>query len=234
MDTLKCVASTVVEKKGAVKFAVQWILKKLEQLALTELKIRTDSEHSITALAQQVRRQREQKTLVEQAPEADHQAIGGVERFHRVMQDQLRALRMQADIDLNTTLKAEMATTKWLVRHASWVIFRYFVNRACRSTAYFRVYGKNYSGTMVHLFETVLARRAEDVQQGRRTSKWDSRWRVGVWLGKTEMSDEHLVYADGEVSHHRTIRRFAEKDPRRWQKELVVDMRVTPYPRTKG
>ena len=81
----------------------------------------------------------------------------------------------------------------------------------------------------MNLFETVLARRAEDVLEGRKTSKWDSRWRVGVWLGKTEVSDEHLLYSSGEVTHHGTSRRFAETDPRRWQREEVLAMRVTPW-----
>ena len=83
--------------------------------------------------------------------------------------------------------------------------------------------------TMVNLFETVLARRAEDVLERRKTSKWDSRWRVGVWLGKTEVSDERLLYSAGEVTHHRKIRRFAENDPRRWQKEEVLAMKFTPW-----
>ena len=43
----------------------------------------------------------------------------------------------------------------------------------------------------------VLARRPEDVVQGRKTSKWVSRWRLGIWLGKTEVSDERLLFADG-------------------------------------
>ena len=50
-----------------------------------------------------------------------------------------------------------------------------------------------------------------------------------VWLGKTELSDEHLLYSSGEITHHRTIRRFAETDPRRWQKESILDMKVTPW-----
>ena len=170
----------------------------MEQFALTDVKLRTDPEHSIVALAQQARKLREYKTLIETTPEADHQAIGGFERFHRTMQDQTRALRRQAEANLQMTLKAEMATTKWLVRHASWIMYRFGINRFYKSTAYFRVHGKNYSGTMVHLSETVLARRAEDVREGRKTSKWNTRWRVGVWLGKTELRDEHLLYSSGD------------------------------------
>ncbi len=91
-DKTRCGAGTVVEKKGATIFAVQWILKKLEQFGLLGIKLRTDPEHSIVAIAHEVKRLRTHRTLVETTPEADHQAIGSVERFHRILQDQLRAL----------------------------------------------------------------------------------------------------------------------------------------------
>ena len=229
VDTVRSGAGTVVEKKGATRFAVQWTIKKMEQFGLKDVKMRTDAEHAITALAKEIKRQRQGVTNLQVAPEADHQAIGGVERFHRIMQDQMRALKMQVETNLGVILKADAATTKWLVRHAAWIIFRFANSKILKSTAYFRVFHKNFSGTLVNLFETVLARKAEDATEGRRTSKWDSRWRIGVWLGKTELSDEHLVYVQGEVTHHRTIRRFAENDPRRWMKEDVMAMRVTPW-----
>ncbi len=128
------------------------------------------------------------------------------------MQDQLRALKLQVELNLEILLKSDMATTKWLVRHASCIICRFAVSKALKRTAYFRVFNKNHSGTMVNLFETVLARRAEDVLEGRKTSKWDSRLCVGAWLGKTEVSDEHLLHTAGEVTHHRTVRpKMAER-----------------------
>ncbi len=65
-------------KKGAGRFPVQWVIKKLEQFGIGEVKIRTDAEHAIVALAREVTKQRQQRTLLETAPEADHQAIGGV------------------------------------------------------------------------------------------------------------------------------------------------------------
>ena len=198
-DSVRCGAGTVIERKGATRFAVQWILKKLEQFGVKGMKIRTDSEHAIVALAREVKRLHPRDVVLEVAPEADHQAVGGVERFHRILQDQVRALKFQAEKNLGLTLKSDAATTKWLVRHASWIIFRFLTSKTLKSTGYYRVYHKNYSGTMVNLFETVLARRAEEVVAGRRTSKWDSRWKMGTWLGKMEVSDEHLIYAGGET-----------------------------------
>ena len=55
-DVLHCGAGTVVERKGATRFAVQWILKKLEQFGLKDMRLRTDSEHAIVAVAREVKR----------------------------------------------------------------------------------------------------------------------------------------------------------------------------------
>ena len=85
---LRVGSGTVVEKKGAGRFPVQWVIKKLEQFGVGDTTIRTDAEHSIVAVAKAVASQRTQRTLLETAPEADHQAIGGVERYHRALQDQ--------------------------------------------------------------------------------------------------------------------------------------------------
>ena len=99
VNTIRCGAGTVVEKKGVTKFAVQWTLKKFEQFGLVDVRIRTDPEHSIVAFAQEIRQLCAQRTLVEATPEADHQAIGGVERFHRTMQDHLRDLKLQVELN---------------------------------------------------------------------------------------------------------------------------------------
>ena len=50
-----------------------------------------------------------------------------------------------------------------------------------------------------------MACKPQDVVQQRRTNKWHNRWLRGVWLGKSENSDEHLVYDGNVVSVHRSV-----------------------------
>ena len=45
--------------------------------------------------------------------------------------------------------------------------------------------------------ETAMARRPEGTTQVRKSSKSEGQWRVGVWLGKLDEPDEHLLW-DGE------------------------------------
>ncbi len=112
------------------------------------------------------------------------------------MQEQLRALKFQVKQNLNVGLITDMATTTLFVRHSSWIIFRFAMNKNFKTAAPFKVHCKNYSGTMLNLIETILARRAEDAPAGRMTSKSDSRRRVGVLVGKTVVSDRLLWSAD--------------------------------------
>ena len=79
------------------------------------------------------------------------------------------------------------------------------------------------------MFETVFARipGAEDRGAGR--SKWQTRWTQGLWLGRSEDSDAHIVYVDGRVGEYHTVRRMAETDPRRWDSDTVRTLNVTPW-----
>ena len=88
---------------------------------------------------------------------------------------------------------------------------------------------EEYNGALVGLFEVVLARVPGAEERGAGLSKWQTRWVQGVWLGRAEDSDSHIVYNDGKVGEFKTIRRFALTDPRRWDKDIVKDLTVTPW-----
>ena len=81
----------------------------------------------------------------------------------------------------------------------------------------------------MQLFETVLARVPGAEERGPGRSKWQTRWVQGAWLGRAEESDAHLVYVDGRVGEHLTIRRVVEADPRRWDHDVLLSLAVTPW-----
>ena len=57
--------------------------------------------------------------------------------------------------------------------------------------------------------------------EARKTPKRHSRWVRGLWLGKTELSDEHLIFDGSKIMRHRSIRRHSEHDVLRWDGDLV-------------
>ena len=45
-------------------------------------------------------------------------------------------------------------------------------------------------------------------REPKRASKFQGFWQTGVWLGKTEDSDEHLICVNGTPNKYGTLRRF--------------------------
>ncbi len=78
------------------------------------------------------------------------------------------------------------------------------------------------------MFEIVYARNPGAEERGPGRSKWQSRWTHGLWLGRSEDSDAHIVYVDGRVAEYHAVRRMTETDPRRWDVETVKTLNVTP------
>ena len=130
---------------------------------------------------------------------------------------------------MNIQIASGAKAATWIVRHASWLIYRYHCSTDLKSTCFARDHGRAYSGALVTLFETVLARLPGAEEKGPGRSKWQTRWTQGVWLGRTEDSDANIVYHDGKVSEFRTIRRVAASDPRRWEPETIQSLTVTPW-----
>ena len=63
-----------------------------------------------------------------------------------------------------------------------------------------------------------------------KASKFTNRWKLGVWLRKTEESDEHLVAQEGAgVAKHRCIRRLQTEYVRKYSKEPVAAMMAVPW-----
>ena len=50
-------------------------------------------------------------------------------------------------------------------------------------------------------------------------------WKSGVWLGKSDLTDEHLVRTDDGVVHARSVRRLAENS---WSEDNLKAVVETP------
>ena len=88
------------------------------------------------AIARRVKEGRREATVLEEAPVASPQSIGAVERYHRALQEQCRTLRLELEDQLGgTPILITTPMASWIVRHASWLIFMFAVNRELKSTA---------------------------------------------------------------------------------------------------
>ena len=82
------------------------------------------------------------------------------------------------------------------MRHAGWLLTRYRVRPEGR-TSYQLLHRDDYRGEVLIVGELcwVLDPRPEIA-----ALKGDSRWSQGLWLGKVEASDEHIVGLGGTVA----------------------------------
>ena len=112
----------------------------------------------------------------------------------------------------------------WIVRHTAWLIPRFRGSEI--QSPFYRAMGGPHRGKLVEFGETVLAHLPE---VGRRSEnqppKLADRWKSGVWLGRSDLTDEHLVRTDDRVAYARSVRRLAENN---WSEENLKAVVETP------
>ena len=119
---------------------------------------------------------------------------------------------------------ADSALMRWIVRHAAWFIPR-FRNGDVQSPFY-RSMGGPYRGNLVKFGEPVLVHLPEVGKgSGNSAPKLADRWKSGVWLGKSDLTDEHIVRTANGVAYARSVRRLAEDS---WSDEALRSVVETP------
>ena len=91
---------------------------------------------------------------------------------------------------------------------------------------FYRAMGGSYRGKLLEFGESVLAHLPEvGKRSGNPAPKLADRWKSAVWLGKSDLTDEHLVRTDEGVVHARSVRRLAEHS---WSEENLLTVVDTP------
>jgi hypothetical protein len=118
----QCGAATAVPSKGMHDFTVAWLVRRIAALGFVDVRLRSDPDVSVKALVAAVQKSRHAVTLVEEGPVKSSQSIGGVERFHRLLQEECRVVRTQLEKDLGCVIDPNAHIGTWIIRHASWLL----------------------------------------------------------------------------------------------------------------
>ena len=94
--------------------------------------VQTDPEASMLAVVDKVKQARPIPTRSRQAPRRSHQSMGGVSRYHRLLQEQVRVMRAELERRIEARLDVRLLVVAWLIRHASWSLLRFHVERGPR------------------------------------------------------------------------------------------------------
>lgn len=209
--------AATVPQKGATDYAVEWLVQAIAYFGDDEIIVQRDQEPSIVALVDLVipKLQKENfKVKKRDSPVRSSQSQGGIERYFRRLEEETRALRLEVERRTEMTLSTTMAFSHWLVRAASLNLLRFHVNPELNTTPFMRIWAHPYQGKIVFLGETVLVRQALTRDRGGVVgwNKFDTRWLEGMWLGKSIVSEEHLVaLSSTRLGKFRTIRRLPDE-----------------------
>ena len=113
------IALSVPHKTNEMEYVVATVVAFIDSLGHFVVRIRTDGEPSIQAVATRLARARP-RTLLETAPRYSSQSFGGVGSFQKRLIEDVRTLRSSSEMQLATEIDANHPVLLWLVRHAAW------------------------------------------------------------------------------------------------------------------
>ena len=112
-----------VSKKGDDDFAVRFVSSFLDRMRAEEVRLRHDGERSLVQLVQKVKAfRRPRQTMLEGTARAEHEQAGAVERAHRTLQSNVRALKLDLKARTGVNVIPGHPLFPWMCRHAAWSI----------------------------------------------------------------------------------------------------------------
>ena len=191
-------------------FLASEVTRIMSSLGHKEAFLRCDPEPVCLALQQEIVRSRARfgfKTFPEQAPEGEHSSNGGAEQAVNNCRLQANVILGAYERDSGCRVTTSHPLHAWGTRHASWLLNRYSL-KASGTTAYEDATGHPYCAKVVQFGQSVLCFCKSKV-------KGAPKWIQGMWLGKTNSSDQHIcITAGGRLVLCRSIRCMSPKfDP---------------------
>ena len=132
-----------------------------------------------------------------------------MENYQKQLQGQVRTMLAALQDRTQYRPNTDNALMQWTVRHAAWLIPRF--KRTDVQSPFYRAMGGPCRGKLLEFGESVLAHLPEVGKgPGNPAPKLADRWKSAVWLGESDLTDEHLFRTDEGVVYARSVRRLAE------------------------
>ena len=192
------------------------------QATLSTTTLKSDQEEYVQNLLKAVTQRFGNNVNIRQSPAYLSQSQGSIERFHRTLTGQVRALVQQVTTSYNLTLSVQHPITLWIVRRAAWLLNRYATHNDGQ-TSYQKRWQKDHKAPLCEMAETVQYM----IPTTKAQPKVEPRFFKGIWLGRDTMTGESIVGIPGKVIKARTIRR--QITPDKYDKELLDTIKVYPW-----
>ena len=143
---------------------------------------------------------------------------------------EFRAIKLAAEANYSMELTPDMAAWTWGLRHAAWLNTRFSV-RVTGRTAYQEAYDTEWRGDLCTWLETVLFQESAiytgALVMNRRRRKADATFTKGVWVGRSEDTNEHIVCTADGAFLTRSVKRLLVH--LQADEEMLKVMRGTPW-----
>ena len=195
-------------KKGDTTHQRQHIKKWITTNGFANSILQTDSEATILQPGEHVAR--ELGPRFRASPPNSHQSNGAMERLHRTLFDQLRAVRLQWALSLGVQPeRLPQQALPWLLQHSVFILNKYLV-KDTGTTAHQNNHHKAYNNPICQFGEAVLADTRYLVNYKLRQRKLDQKIK-GIWIGKDPTTDEHLIALPPIYDNHPSVTGFIPK-----------------------
>ena len=201
------------------------VVEDIETVGLSGERVimKTDQEASIVQLQKEIAKQRgEAPTGLENFRIGDSNSNGKIERTIREVKGMIRTLRSALEGNIKEKITLADQVVPWLVRHAAYLITRCRVGKDGK-TAMQRIKGRKISAPMVEFGESILFKLPKVKNM---PGDFEDRFEVGLWLGCTVRSGEHIVGTKSGV--HKVSSLMRRSDDKRWSAEMIKDIKGSP------
>ena len=162
---------------------------------------------------------RRAETVITSGPRKDSASKGRIENMVGMVEGLLRTIILSVQHHYGVTFDPTHPILGWAVRHTGWILTRYAM-KDNGMTPYRLLRGKDYRGIVVEFAECVLFKLAGA------QPKLAKRWEKGIWLGKRNSTDEHILGTEIGTTVARTIQRRPEEH--RWSQDTFRNLSATP------
>ena len=152
-----------------------------------------------------------------QSPLKDKPPHGRVERFHATPEGLMRTWRNDVEKRYGVPLPAHHPTVAWLVRNCARLHDRFVMKRQDQQTPFQRQMIRDYPGVVIPIFETVLWREPRP-----HVLKFKEMWSVGIWAGRDNLADMHIILTRQGALTARSVRRLAPSEAADLQLSLAA------------
>ena len=203
-----------------------YVARWLESLGDQRSILRSDGEPSITSVVRAVKKMAKVDVVPETTAVGSHASMGGGEQIH----DPLRGsfLAIKADHERRLKIKIEMkdCIVPWIIRHTAWLRTRYLEQKD-KHSAYWHLKGTAYKGTVAKFGEKVMCKLPAQKRKG----KFISQWVTGLWVGKAEINDTHMILTKNGAINLRTLHRLSLGS--QWEPGFFKSCKGVPWDTTK-